>query len=329
MSYTNLLELPETPLGKTHWPWTEIPEPLPETMPDGSPWPKISVVIPSYNQGQFIEETIRSVLLQGYPNLEFIIIDGGSTDNTIEIIKKYESWISYWVSESDRGQSHAINKGITSATGDILFWLNSDDIVLPGAFTRVAYEFLKCPETRIVIGQARVINEKGEHITNLKSGFTTWEYLVSTPNNQIRQVSTFFSRTLFDELGLIDETLEIAMDNELLTRFTRIYPPRIIPDYVSAFRSQPDSKSFKQRILGYQEVDRVRQRLLSKSPFLSTYKAESAKNWLINARTRLLPFSDRIFCLYSALKLKPGLIFTKEFWYSFYRSSQLLFTLSL
>ena len=93
-------------------------------MPDGSDWPRISIVTPSYNQGQYIEETIRSILLQGYPNLEYIIIDAGSTDQTVEIIKKYEMFLSYWVSESDNGQAHAINKGLSLCTGEIFNWIN-------------------------------------------------------------------------------------------------------------------------------------------------------------------------------------------------------------
>ena len=111
--------LPPIDVAKPGWPWAEASVPLPEKMPDGSDWPRISVVTPSYNQGEFIEETIRSVLLQGYPNLEYIIIDGGSTDNSVEIIKKYEPWLTYWVSEKDRGQSHAINKGFKHAAGEI------------------------------------------------------------------------------------------------------------------------------------------------------------------------------------------------------------------
>src|SRR5262245_50300660 len=104
-------ELPPPPSGKTGWPWTDETPPLPSTQPDGSPWPRISIVTPSYNQSEFIEETIRSVLLQGYPDLEYIIIDGGSTDQSLDIIRKYARWLAYWISEKDRGQSHAINKG--------------------------------------------------------------------------------------------------------------------------------------------------------------------------------------------------------------------------
>ena len=124
--------------NKTGWPWTEESPSLPNTMPNGKSWPRISIVTPSYNQGQFLEETIRSVLFQNYPDLEYIIIDGGSTDNSLEIIKKYEPWLTYWISETDRGQSHALNKGFKQVTGDIVGWLNSDDLYFPGTFKKVA-----------------------------------------------------------------------------------------------------------------------------------------------------------------------------------------------
>lgn len=138
MRCPTLSELPPPPPGKTGWPWTEQTEPLPERMPDGSEWPRISIVTPTYNYGRFIEETIRSVLLQGYPNLEYIIIDGGSTDNSVEVIKKYEQWLTYWVSEKDNGQTHAINKGIKRCNGEIFNWLNSDDQLLLSALKEVA-----------------------------------------------------------------------------------------------------------------------------------------------------------------------------------------------
>jgi len=133
-----LSSLPPPPDGYTGWPWTEETPPLPPIMLDGKPWPKISIVTPSYNQGQFIEETIRSILLQNYPNLEYIIIDGASTDNSVDIIKKYERWITYWVTEKDRGQAQAINKGIYRASGDIFNWINSDDLLLPKVLRLVA-----------------------------------------------------------------------------------------------------------------------------------------------------------------------------------------------
>src|SRR5436309_815911 len=116
MSSPALNELPPPPSGKTGWPWTEETAQIAKNMPDGSPWQPISIVTSSFNQGGFIEETIRSILLQGYPNLEYIIIDGGSTDQSVDVIKKYQPWLAYWVSERDRGQADAINKGLERCT---------------------------------------------------------------------------------------------------------------------------------------------------------------------------------------------------------------------
>src|SRR5882762_4423248 len=132
MDCPSLKQLPEPPKGKTGWPWTEQSPRVPATMPEGRLWPGISIVTPSFNQGQFIEETIRSVLLQGYPNLEYFVIDAGSADLTLEIIKKYEPWITYWVSEPDNGQVDAIKKGLRLSSGEWFNWINSDDILLQG-----------------------------------------------------------------------------------------------------------------------------------------------------------------------------------------------------
>src|SRR5437588_6081454 len=155
MRCPTLAKLPSPLTDKTGWPWTIETPPLPVVRPDGSCWPRISIVTPSYNQGQFIEETIRSVLLQGYPDLEYIIIDGGSQDESVEIIKKYEPWLTYWVSEQDRGQSHAINKGFDRSTGLILGWLNSDDVLLPNALATVAVAMPRPEEPVVIAGKAQ------------------------------------------------------------------------------------------------------------------------------------------------------------------------------
>src|SRR5262245_25235628 len=133
-----LAELPPAPPGKSGWPWTIESSRLPVRRADGSAWPKVTIVTPSFNQGQFIEETIRSILLQGYPDLEYMVIDGGSTDDSVEIIRKYERWLNYWATENDRGQAHAINKAISRATGEIFNWINSDDPLLPSALSTIA-----------------------------------------------------------------------------------------------------------------------------------------------------------------------------------------------
>ncbi len=131
-------ELPPPPADRIGWPWTDASPASPTTLPDGRPWPRITVVTPSYNQAEFLEATLRSVLLQGYPNLEYIVIDGGSQDGSVEILQRYAPWLAYWTSEPDRGQSHAINKGFARSTGEIQAWLNSDDTYYPGALARVA-----------------------------------------------------------------------------------------------------------------------------------------------------------------------------------------------
>lgn len=137
--------LPPPPPGREGWPWTDSDET--SSFPDrAGGWPPISIVTPSFNQGPYLEETIRSVLLQGYPELEYIVIDGGSTDSSVEILRRYEGWLTYWVSESDSGQSEAINKGFARASGKIQGYLNSDDAYRPNALARVSGAFLHDPK---------------------------------------------------------------------------------------------------------------------------------------------------------------------------------------
>jgi len=176
MHSPSLNELPKPPKWKTGWPWTEESKQLPDKLPDGSDWPKISIVTPNYNYGHFIEETIRSVLLQGYPNLDYIIVDGGSTDNSVEIIKKYEPWLTYWVSETDKGQVDAINKGFTKATGEIYAWLNSDDLLLE-AIQKLP-DFLKSQSFALAIGKDYRQIDQDLGIPNLNLGYINEDHIL-------------------------------------------------------------------------------------------------------------------------------------------------------
>ena len=211
MRCPTLDELPPPPAGKTGWPWTEESPQLPDTMPGGSHWPRVSIVTPSYNQGQFIEETIRSVLLQGYPDLEYIIIDGGSTDGSVEIIRKYEHRLAYWVSEPDRGQSEAINKGWQRASGQIMAWLNSDDTYGPGAVARAVDFFLKRSEADIIYGGVKFARGDGSPICSVaaREPFDPRELLL---RDFISQPATFLRRTAVEALGWLDTNLHHAMD---------------------------------------------------------------------------------------------------------------------
>ncbi len=312
----SLMNLPKPPPGKKGWPWDEISEPLPGATPGGSPWPKISVVTPSFNQGQFIEETIRSVLLQGYPSLEFIIIDGGSTDNTIEIIKKYEPWIAYWVSEPDRGQSHAINKGIKKTSGDIVFWLNSDDLVHPGAFDIIARKFMEITDAVMVIGQATIIDNDKNIVGMMPSYFVDWEEAATNPRNSIRQIAAFFRKSLFDELGHVEEDLIMAMDAELLVRFTKKYPPTIINDILASYRKHVETKTASFLLKGYMEIDSIRPSILDTSHQRSRFFERSANNWLSLSEMKDFSLRTRTSCLIRSIVVKPSVILKRRFWSS-------------
>ena len=209
-------------------------------------WPKISVITPSFNQGNFIEKTINSVLSQNYPNLEFIIIDGGSTDNSIEIIKKYENHLLYWVSEPDRGQSHAINKGLAKSSGEILTWLNSDDWYLPETLKKFATIFQNNPEVGMVVGAGRVGDLEGNEMHYIKPNTDmNLESLYDWMNGgDFLQPSSAFSRSALELSGPIDESIHIALDVDLWIRMAKKGVKFISTnDLLSEALSHPNAKT--------------------------------------------------------------------------------------
>lgn len=179
-------------------------------------YPKISIVTPSFNQGEFLEETILSIINQGYPNLEYIICDGGSTDNSINIIRKYEDRITWWCSEKDKGQTDAINKGMRRATGDIVGWINSDDVMFRNSLFIIADFFMKHPQCEFANGVVADIDREGRikkftHIIMSK-------YFMKHGCYNICQQGMFWKRELFNRLGYLDETFHAKMDVEWLIR---------------------------------------------------------------------------------------------------------------
>jgi len=185
--------------------------------------PRITVVTPSFNQGRFIEKTIDSVLSQAYPNLEYIIIDGGSKDETVEIVKRYEKHLSYWVSEPDRGQSHAINKGMERSSGHLLTWLNSDDWYVPGALWRFADLFRANPDAGVVVGAGKIVDLKGRdlHYKTPNGNITLGSMFCWASGGNFMQPSSMFSRTAWNAAGPVDESIHIAMDLDLWLRMAR------------------------------------------------------------------------------------------------------------
>jgi glycosyltransferase involved in cell wall biosynthesis len=232
-----LNELPAPPSGKTGWPWTEETPPPPEAKPDGLCWPRIGIVTPSYNQRPFIEETIRSVLLQGYPNLEYMIIDGGSTDGSLEIIRQYAPWLAYWVSEPDRGQSDAINKGWQHATGELLAWLNSDDVYEPQALLRVATARAAHPKAGLIHGLCLEFDETG--VRRLIGGPYNMLTAITVSYDQggrVAQPAAFVTRQAVSRVGMLDCRLKQSMDKDLWQRTAALYEVAFLPQTLARFR---------------------------------------------------------------------------------------------
>ena len=241
----------------TLWPWNYQMRQFPPTM-NGKPWPKISIVTPSYNQGHFIEETIRSVLLQGYPNLEYIVVDGGSTDNTLKILKRYQSEISVCISEPDNGQSHALNKGFRLATGKILAWLNSDDIYLPNTLRDVALAF-NSQDIDIVVGGCRAIKYYSRVCTITSHHcILPMKQVTSLPYEKILdlqcsylagdffyQPEVFWTKQIWDKVGSrVDEKLHFAMDYEFWLRLAKAKARVLhIPENLAVFRIHDRQKT--------------------------------------------------------------------------------------
>ncbi|PNW26866.1 glycosyltransferase family 2 protein [Formosa algae] len=186
--------------------------------------PKISVITPSYNQGKFIEETILSVINQGYDNLEYIIIDGGSTDNSVDIIKKYENQIDYWVSEKDNGQSDAINRGLNMATGDILCWLNSDDYFLPDALKKIGmYNWTDEIGALVGIGHKVNLDKEIMYTPNYYEPITLDDLFYWNKKKNFMQPATFFTKKAWDCCGPLNVELNICMDVDLWIKIAKQY----------------------------------------------------------------------------------------------------------
>ena len=277
MRCPGLAELPPPPPGRTGWPWTVETPPLPAARPDGSPWPRISIVTSSYNQGQFIEETIRSVLLQGYPGLEYIIIDGGSTDHSVEIIKKYAPWLTYWVSEKDRGQSHAISKGLAKSSGEIFQWINSDDALLPNALRDISTAFSgEAVAAPVSQGQTRTAasinynrNLSARHILTGKITFA--------------QPGLWLPRHRLVSIGF-NENLHYAFDWDMVIRYLERYPKvTYIRPLVVFFRLHDGSKTIGRPEMFAKEEHLIRARLVhalsSPSDRAACRNAQHRINW--------------------------------------------------
>jgi glycosyltransferase involved in cell wall biosynthesis len=252
-------ELPQPPSGATGWPWDVESRPVADRMPDGCPWPKIAIVTPSLNQGQFIEKTIRSVLLQGYPDLEYIIMDGGSTDGSCEIIKRYEKWLTHWQSAPDRGQSNAINMGFALAQGNILAWLNSDDHYCPNALSQVAESAAHQKNFSAIVGACRQVDEVYGRTSLILPRRLTRQDIVPWyfGENQIAQPSCFMMAWAVKKAGPFREDLHYVFDYEYWLRLLEFGPFYKLEKCLSEILVHPGVKPLQNPGKAFAELIRV------------------------------------------------------------------------
>ncbi len=230
-----LKELPTPPESKLGWPWTEQVDAA--LYDKNKQWPKLSIITPSYNQGIFIEQTIRAVLLQNYPNLEYIIMDGGSTDETVAIIEKYKPWLSYWQSKKDAGQSNAINQGFSLASGLYYAWINSDDYYLKNTFFKIIRKFGEI-KSGFIYGYALEFDNLAQVFKKLNPVLPFLDYFARIPS--LAQPSCFWSADIHQPLW---EELHCSLDYELWLRLVKNHKRRLIKEPLSVANVHPDAKT--------------------------------------------------------------------------------------
>lgn len=247
--------------------------------------PPVTIVTPSFNQGQFIRATIESVLSQDYPNLEYIIMDGGSTDQTADVVRDYSSRVT-WISEKDRGQSHAINKGFRMARGIYAGWLNSDDVLLPGAIRSALCGFRANPHAGAVYGEGYLIDKNGNVTGRFPwtETFNLWRLMYLS--DYVLQQGALFRKDLLEEIGYLREDLHYAMDWDLLIRIAKRAPLEYVPEYLGCLREYPEAKTASGGGKRIAEVARVLREHTGKwlPPGLIVYGLDTyrtvACNWL-------------------------------------------------
>lgn len=253
---STLQNLPREPLYGWSLPLALQSPPLPlnSAKSDPSFGLKISIVIPTLNQGDTIEDTICSIINQNYRNYEIIVMDGGSTDSTLDVIDRYRQYLAHVTSAPDNGQSQAINRGFQQATGDIFAWLNSDDYYLPGALAKVAETFSN-PNVEFLVGAGDVISLEHKFLRFIPQRNLNRQALLDWKNDRwIMQQSCFWRSTLWKRVGGVDETLSLLMDYDLWFKFSSSCQPASLDQKLAVMRYYPEAKTVKFRSKSNQEL---------------------------------------------------------------------------
>jgi glycosyltransferase involved in cell wall biosynthesis len=231
-------------------------------MTDTRQWPRISVITPSYNQGQFLGECIDSVFRQDYPDLELLVIDGGSTDGSVGIIKANEARLAYWCSEPDAGQAAAINKGLRLATGELVAWLNADDFYLPGALASVARVYRQNPHASFYFGDGLRVDKKGDPVGVFfpggRVGFDLRALVYGL--NCLLQPATFINRARLSEVGPLNPALRYGLDTDLWIRLATQAPPSPVAALLAASREYPETKTASGSFARVEELRQIAER---------------------------------------------------------------------
>jgi glycosyltransferase involved in cell wall biosynthesis len=312
-------DLPKPPASLQGWPWTPDNKwkPLELELTEDY-WPKISIVTVNYNYGRFLEETIRSVLLQGYPNLEYILIDGGSTDNSLDIIRKYERYLTYWISEPDRGQTDALNKGYQKCTGDVYGWLNSDDTYTPSTLWQVAK--FRREGYEMIAGSCKnlFLNQGVESITESRP-YKFAEYLRfwAYPFSEffLPQPSVFLAKKVSDLCFPLDPKLYCAMDHQYFLRALSQSPKTImVKEIWSEFKSHGENKTGGD-YSAFNELCQISLAESIKLPFFSRQLFESDLNNFIALHSLLeLEAEPKLIDLINLMKNSPSVLKLLLFW---------------
>ncbi len=221
--------------------------------------PKVSIITPSFNQGRFLEAAIQSVLGQTYPNIEYIVVDGGSKDESLEVIKAYRSRFAWWVSEKDRGHADALNKGFSHATGEILAWLNSDDLYFPNAVAEAVSVLQEHPEVGMVYGDAQLIDDTGAMVGQFAARQTDYRRMLRG-SVHIPQATTFFRAALWRQVGPLDLSLFFSFDYDLWVKLAKASQLLYVPKRWAQFRIHESGKTIVNDDRCYPDMLRVLQR---------------------------------------------------------------------
>lgn len=294
-------------------------------MIDWSHSPRISIVIPSFNQGRYLGAAIESVLSQGYPDLELVIIDGGSTDGSKEIIQQYAPQLTYWVSEPDKGQSDAINKGFQKCTGDIITFISSDDFYLPSVFFYVAEQWQANPECGAIVGGFKYVDEKSVVVERVIPPRLTRRSpldltLIGPAEWRLHQVSTFYTREALDQAGrYVREDLKYVMDRELLFRTAEVYKIVLDERPYAAFRRHPESKTMSEMISFGEEFALLYTEKPSASELERNQRAQTAQFLRAKGHFSFAKYHPSLIKsiseFISAARIYPRYLLTKSYWF--------------